>query len=229
MKLYHGTTEAVARAVIETGLVPRGKDGSQNWEHTVPSNPNCVYLTEVYAGYFALTAAKDVDDKWGIIEVDTDNLHGDLLCPDEDTLEQASRHDPDVSKDLKGLDMLERTLWFRERIQEYRHLWKASLEAMGTCAYYGTIGPEAISRIAIYDPKSNGQMTMNCMDPSITLMNFKFVSAKYRMMTRWLMGDEITAKEWIDESYSGHPYYEEENIAEWLADKDIKIVYKKGD
>lgn len=59
MRLYHGTTEAVARAALAQGLAPRALTRAKgNWDKH-PSNPHAVYLTTAYAGYFAACASDD--------------------------------------------------------------------------------------------------------------------------------------------------------------------------
>lgn len=67
--LYHGTSESAARRIVAEGIRPRGAGGTSNWLKTVESNPECVYLTDVYGPYFAAQAAKD-DERWAILEVD---------------------------------------------------------------------------------------------------------------------------------------------------------------
>lgn len=89
MKLYHGTTEAVARKALTEGLVPRGALGIEStWD--VESHPECIYLTNAYAGYFAANAT-ELGDRWGIVEIDSEALCERYLLPDEDFLEQATR------------------------------------------------------------------------------------------------------------------------------------------
>lgn len=90
MRLYHGTTEAVARAALAQGLAPRSLTQAKgNWDKH-PSNPHAVYLTTAYAGYFAACASDD-GNKWGLVEIETDLLDVARLVPDEDWLEQVSR------------------------------------------------------------------------------------------------------------------------------------------
>ena len=192
MLLYHGTNEAAARKALIHGIRPRGRTGKNQWKHTVGSNPSVVYLTETYAGYFAGNAARG-NQKWGIIEVDTDKLDLNLMRPDEDCLEQATRQQKDA---IPG-DMIQRTMAIRDRLDEFAHLWIKTLEMMGNCGYKGTIPVAAIRRIAIYDPKSNPMITLACSDPTITIMNHTFCRNKYLMLTRWLMGEKISVEEWL--------------------------------
>jgi hypothetical protein len=199
MKLYHGTSESRARKIMDEGLKPRGKSGKTNWKHTVESNPKAVYLTDTYPLYFAFTACGDSDERWAVIEVDTDLLDESKLHPDEDVLEQAGRnHDG-----LPGSwGMVRRTRWYRKQAIDNPN-WDKSLKFMGTCGYYGTIPPEAITRVVFFDPKKHDTgFVLSCIDASISLMNFKFCSKKYKGLLRWVMGEKVKPEEtgyWMED------------------------------
>ena len=164
-----------------------------------------MYLTRSYAPYFAFNATpadEGVDDsKWGIVEVDTDWLEEWNLVPDEDYLEQGSRNmqlppeDEIEYSDFAGLQlcetMEERTAWWRENLEGFAHLWEKSIEGLGNCAYMDSIPSVAINRVAIYDPKTNPEMTMLCLDPMITLMNYQICGNKYRGATDWFFGAKV--------------------------------------
>lgn len=197
MLLYHGTKASVARKALTEGLRPRSETGlPSHWEENkAPSNPDAIYLTVAYAGYFAHAADED-GEGWGIVEVDTDRLDASLFVPDEDFLEQATRNQEVPSDDpfwrdlAEATSMEERTAWYRENITLFAHLWGNSLEGLGNCAYQGSIPPEAITRVTVYDPKSNPTMTLAALDPLIIIINFRICGAKYKEITRWLAGYE---------------------------------------
>jgi len=198
MKLYHGTTEKVGRAALETGLLPRDLSGNAgNWDHTSPARPDLVYLTDTYAPYFALAATptgKVPNTKWAIIEVDVDLLKTFLFLPDEDFLEQATRgqdHPDDYfwGDLLEAESMAERTEFFRENLESFQHLWRDSVNFLGNCAYQDIIPPTAITRVAIYDPNSNPFITMTALDPSISTINHQICADKYRGLTSWFFGE----------------------------------------
>lgn len=194
MLLYHGTTASVARKAIKEGLKPRKHHGNTNWEHTTESHPDCIYLTTCYAGYYAACASGK--NQWGIIEVDTDHLDGKRLFPDEDYLEAVISHPKNASwKFLKGMESNERVAFFRDSLPAYSYLWEDSVKHLGNCCYQGTIPPEAITRVSTFDKKSNLNMAYMCLDPSITLLNFKICGEKYKAMSRWLSGYAVTAEE----------------------------------
>tara|TARA_B100000131_G_scaffold221323_1_gene212846 strand:- start:34014 stop:35486 length:1473 start_codon:yes stop_codon:yes gene_type:complete len=152
MKLYHGTTETIARKAMVEGIVPRGNSGATgNWEHSVPSGDDRVYMTAGYAPYFAGCVAED-GEKWGIVEIETSKIyrsftpvyeqnntnlvndlhgsgHGVRLLPDEDFLEQMMRqYSPEKlveisleSGDRRLLDMFDGFPW--ESGMEERTIW----------------------------------------------------------------------------------------------------------
>lgn len=193
MLLYHGTSESVARRALKEGLRPRSDTGVPSlWERTVPSNPNVVYLTSSYPGYFAGHAAKD-GERWAIIEVDIDELDEMDLHPDEDALEQGSRQQGETGFDeldaLPRSAMKERTLWFRDNIDLFQDLWERSLEGLGTVGHYGAIPPKAILRVSFYDPKSSPAVTLAAVDTMVSLVNHKFLADRHSRMVSVLMGD----------------------------------------
>jgi hypothetical protein len=185
MKLYHGTCLSNLRGIQTNGIKPRGRRRG-NWKEA-PSHPEGVYLSDSYAPYFAMAAARK--GRGAVIEVDTEKMIASFLLPDEDFLEQASRQFPDFDPP-PGLSMLERTAWFRERLWMYWDLWRTSLEMLGTCVYMATIPPAAITRVATFDLKKDPQL-MFVFDPTITLLNYKICGESYKGLTAHLFGDPI--------------------------------------
>lgn len=197
MKLYHGTTEAVARAAFKNGLQPRAHTGADsNWKDN-PSSPDLVYLTTAYAPYFAMAACEN-GESWGIVEVDTTDLETARFQPDEDFIEQASRGNELIP--VSGI--VERTAWVRYRLDNFAHHWRDSIEGLGNCAYAGEVPGIAVTRVAIFDPSSNQMVTTVAKDPTITLLNYAIMGGKYRALSRWFMGEDITPND-IGESITG--------------------------
>jgi hypothetical protein len=195
MKLYHGTSEKAARVALKEGILPRGLQGTNSTWDNCPSHPDCVYLTTAYAAYFAMNATSG-NERWGIIEIDTDQLSpprgGSVLIPDEDFLEQVTRGSKSLTDwGLPAEGMKLRTKWFRDHLLSFAHLWEESIKHLGNCALFGQVPPEAITRVAFYDPSSNPGMTMLAADPMISLMNYRICGPKYRALVQWLMGDEV--------------------------------------
>ena len=208
MFLYHGTNEKAARLALKDGLKPRKLTGKSNWKHSLESRSDTVYLTSAYAPYFALQAT-DEDEKWGIVEIDVDLLDEKRLRPDEDAVEQTTRgikdfgpiEDPQVRSILAKMpltDMRARTEYVRANLDRLHNLWRASLKWLGNCSYKGTVPAKAISRVSIFDPKSNPYVVLTASDPTITVANFKMLADRYEALTRWFF-DPITADELLGE------------------------------
>lgn len=189
MKLYHGTNGRRIPEILQHGIQPRGKKRG-NWQRTVTSNPNAVYLTDAYALYFAMVAS-DNDLQLGVIEVETDRMEEVLFLPDEDFLEQATRK---FEGNTKGRTMKQRTLWYRRHAWEYQSKWELSLKHMGTCCYYDTILPRQITKAVVIDGKKRNDILAEVLDPTVTLLHYKFLGERYRSIVRWLVGQEVDMK-----------------------------------
>lgn len=196
--IYHGTGAGAVEDILESGLKPRTATDKSNWgESEVPSIENHVYLTTLYAGYFAM-AATDSDEPWAIVEVDMNRLDSEDLYPDEDFIEQA---------DTMGIDslvpsgsLIERTRYARENIESYQAYWKDSLELLGSVSHRGVVPPRAISRISVVtDP---GPLALQ-IDPTISIQNASVAGSRYEMFTRLMMGEEVTPEEYAQAQIPG--------------------------
>jgi len=192
VKLYHGTSEPIARLILEQGLRPRSLTGVPgNWTHTVDSSPDCVYFSVAYAPYFAAIASNE-DERWAIVEVETDRLEPSLMRPDEDFLEQATRGEglkllpSDIQRCLRKLKTVkDRTLWFRENLCLFAPSWSQSIEGLGNAAYEGVVPPSAITRVAFFDQDSNPMIAMDACDPVVGMLAFKVMGQKHCAVTKW--------------------------------------------
>ncbi len=202
MKLYHGTSEAAAEAIWSDGFKPRGRRGG-NWRHSVESHPDGVYFTNAYALYFAMAAVDDPRLKTGedgvraaVIEIDTDLLRDTaMLVPDEDCLEQVNRGrtGDSLPAGYHKWTMKKRTIYWRKKMDGFcfSDAWKASLDALGNCCHLGPVPAGAISRVAFVDLKKASDACMMALDPTISLMNYRFVGKRYRALTKWIFGDPL--------------------------------------
>ena len=191
MKLYHGTTARNLKAIRNHGLRTRASSGkATNWGSN-PSHLRAIYLTNAYAGFYANAACKG-NDKWAILEIDTEKLFPFCFGPDEDFIEQAGR-----GKDGIPGDMYERTKRISAVLEEdYSGPIESpavalSLKHLGNCTYFGNIQPGAITRIALIDPKKAQEFTFRAFDPTITLMNYAICGPGYRNLMRWLFEKEL--------------------------------------
>jgi hypothetical protein len=191
VKLYHGTSESRARRIMLEGIKPRGKCGETNWKHTLESNPKAVYLTDAYPLYFAAQST-NAGERWAVIEVETDLLDDSRLHPDEDVLEQAFRKSDELPR---SWSMYQRGRWYRKQAIRNPN-WEARLKDMGTCAYYGTIPPTAITRVVMVDTKKiHPGFLLRLIDCTITLGNYFLSGEEYRAITQWVMGAEKTPRD----------------------------------
>ena len=204
-KLYHGTNGRWLDNIMKNGIEPRGsRRARDNWKHVAHrSNPKCVYLTDSYAPYFAFNASRGSDPQCAVVEVDADLLDPACLFPDEDFLEQASRHVPDP---VQGT-MSQRILHYRARQFEYdgqchsssgeeTAWWQASLKHLGTCCHRGVIPASAITRAVIW-PHEPNIMMMLVWDPTISVINQKVCGDRYRALTAKLMAGDFTDQKLI--------------------------------
>ncbi len=197
MKLYHGTTEAIARLSLKDGLKPRSVTKKSNWKHSVESNPALVYLTNTYAPYYAMCSLDNYKNGSGIgiVEIDTDYLDEDNFRPDEDFIEQASAKDERFP--VQG-SMEKRTKWINRHIDEFSHHWEKSITYLGNCAYKGAIPKQAITRVSIAKVRKCKTMIGQAMNPCIVLANFQFCSKQYQTILKWFMGEKVSVDEWFN-------------------------------
>jgi hypothetical protein len=134
--LYHGTTELLATKILQEGITPRGNRAPSH--PTLPSHPECVYLTDAYALSYIIdsfNATNYTESRGAVIEVDFDKLARNNLLPDEDAVD-ASGNPGVIDK------MVEDEQAFATNI-----LWRSLLQH-GTVAHRGAIPVSAISRVA---------------------------------------------------------------------------------
>lgn len=194
LKLYHGTTATVAKLALKTGLLPRAmlKTKPQgNWDNGLESHPDYVYLTDVYAVFFASQAAGF--RKWGIVELDCDVLQEANIYPDEDYLvERLMSQGPWDKAKARQLNKK-----VRASIESFKDEWSNSLRGLGTIAHRGPIPKEAITRIVLFKPRSNIQIAGCCLSQSVTIGNHSVAAGRHRTLTEWFLGKNCTAMEWL--------------------------------
>jgi len=179
MKLYHGTSSRHLGSVLKEGLKPRGRKKG-NWK-SFPSRKDMVYLTNAYAPFFAIQGSKG-KEKALVLEIDTDLLDFDRLYPDEDFIAQALAY-----QTKRPLDEVHEEV--KKELEGYQHLAMDSLERLGNCSHKGGVPASAISRYCLIDCVERADIGMMSMDPSISIMNYKFCGSKYRSVISWLFGD----------------------------------------
>jgi hypothetical protein len=167
-RLYHGTTETVARLIINGGtLQPRGTERESLYP-PVPSRCDCVYLTDLYGVKYALDAVGGELKQRGIsewalagavVEVDMDRLCYSNLVPDEDFMAKVHmmRHRLAGDNDFQRLTQV----YAREDANRLKPAATECLRCYGTVAYHGEIPRSAITRIAIISAPALAALRMN--------------------------------------------------------------------
>lgn len=217
MFLYHGTTALHLDAILERGILPRSETNNSNWD--CESGADRVYLTNLYAPYFAIQACNDkLEVPVGaqniplVIEIDTRYLQERNLVCDEDYMEQAVRYADAYasfgpffrSKSMEG-----RTEYFRDNVKDLERRFEAfnykrSLERLGTCAHIGRIPFKAISKIVTLDPKQSAALLYMFLQPSISIRNNELSGKRYRYWTARIFDRQPAAEDHPLE-YEGFP------------------------
>ncbi len=60
-------------------------------------------------------------------------------------------------------------------------------------------------------------MAMAALDPSISVLNWRLCAGKYRLLTRWYMGDEVTIDDWLGVDVAMRSLLSEEHISQVTA------------
>jgi hypothetical protein len=206
LSLYCGTTERIAKQAPVAAL-------------SVANSP--VYLTDVYPGLLAFFASTSANERFGILEVDTSVLDSSNFLPCEWYLEQISRQRAKTERELhKRLEM------YRKNLEKYDAKWKDSLQKIGICVYDGYIPKKAIRKITIYDPASNPTITQAIVSCRISLSDYKKHFARYKALTRWLVGESVSVDDWLGDDVLTVSKEEKELLAEQLQNKaGLDIFY----
>lgn len=227
--LYHGTTDKHLASVLACGLLTRESTRESNWE-TYPSRPDCVYLTDAYAPYFAWSAVEVRDsEKALIIEVDPSVLDREDFFPDEDFIAQAI-----AKQEKKSIDDVHAEV--RDTLELYRHHAWDSLTHLGNICHQGAVPTSAITRYATIDLDKQRDLAWACMDPSISLINYRICGGKYRSIISWIFGDRpdfevgggLTNEKYVEMREKMQPGYAD-GLAKLFANRDgIDVVVTNG-
>lgn len=226
-KLYHGTTELVAKASCGMkGFSPydSGFNSSGIPKTIYASSGNAICLTDTYAGLMSFDTSNP-RDRWGIIEIDVAYLSQYAISPHEIFLMEKGK-----TKLTSEDDRLKKTIQLRSSLLGNRKLWRESLESCGFCVYDEHIPLEGITKVSIYDPASNPIMTKAMTS---VLGGGKFHKSnqhRHKMLTRWLMGENITPEDWVGtEELETMKFADKDRIAQFLRNKHgLDIFYTGG-
>lgn len=187
IKLYHGTNSENLKGILKEGIKPRNKKTKGNWEK-IPSREGFVYLSDTYAGYYAVCSIKNKVLKPILIEVE---VEAEKLYPDEDFIGQIL-----IRKSGKNIFDITNSV----DIENYKDLWKESLEKLGNASFKGTIPVKNIRRVK----EIPSSLYLYFLDPSISLLNHYYCGQKYKELIKFVMGDikEDPLKKEIENFYS---------------------------
>lgn len=177
MKVYHGTSFDKFTEITINGLMPR-EDRATNWPDN-PSMSDMVYLTTAYPFYFAHCASCEDGSKAVVIEIDVSHLPYQNFYPDEDFIFQAI-----PKKERPDLQLI------RDHIEDYKRFFQKSIDHMGNFCYMGTIPRQAMTRAVSVDFKKRGELLMEVMDPTISILNYRLIGDKYIDLVAWFFGDK---------------------------------------
>lgn len=202
MLLFHGTTAAVLDRIKREGIMPRAKaKAKQNWNGTVPSNKDAVYLTTAYPWHFAAVASEQKGIGL-ILEINRNYLMPWKLCPDEDFMEQGSRGcgPTKTAPNLAPVEwsMKKRTMHYRKIARFNAPLADESLGHMGTCAYYGTIPFLAVTRYVLIEwAKLHFEMRLRAVDSMVSIMNYRILKSRHEAFCRWFFNDPVKPEDML--------------------------------
>jgi hypothetical protein len=194
-RLYHGTTEHIAKSSPTKGLfrydVPLIDNGKPR--AIGASTPDGICLTDVYAGFMAFDTSM-VKERWGLIEIDPDQLEDKHFVPHElFLLEKSKKKIDNIADHVKAI------VDYRAKLSAHHKVWKESLGSLGLCVYQGDIPAKAITKITIYDWKTNWFATREVFNASINSKHHKMQQNRHKLLTRWLMCEAIDPSEWVPE------------------------------
>lgn len=203
-KIYHGTSESIAKLACVKGLHSCEKSG-------VWSVDPGICLTTAYPGLMAFNCSF-YKEKWGLIEIDHSTLHSSCFSPHDVFLLEKSR---------KGMNDEKLSVTKMKNQKK----WKESLEKTGLCIYNESIPLSSITRVSIYDPQSNLPMTKIALN--VILGGGRFHERnidRHQMLVRWMMGENVTFEEWVGKSKV--PHSEKDRISQMLHNKyGLDIFY----
>ena len=143
--LYHGTDIETAKKISKSGLKP----SKSHWDNC-PSHDDHVYLTDTFPIRFGISKTAMTSDDEQKISVVRINVSEDNLYPDEDFLGQIPKqlyNQMGLDEKIADMELIEKTIYYRDNIEKYKHLWKNSLQMLGTCSHKGKIKTKHLTDI----------------------------------------------------------------------------------
>jgi hypothetical protein len=175
--LYFGTTEKVAKEAPVKGIEPP------------------VVLSDVYPGFFAFWASMDSNQRWGIVEVDVENLMPDSIAPFHGYIEKLGRR-----KQLTTEQILERRDKYLASVVTQKEKWKKSLDCCGVVLYLLKVPPHAVTKVTTFDAFRKGankfvvEGSIRCNPWEVSPPEHKDAYAYNLALTQWLACEEVSTR-----------------------------------
>jgi hypothetical protein len=116
---------------------------------------------------------------------------------------------------------------YRAKLAINHKLWKDSLSSLGLCVYLGNIPTKAITKISIYDWKSNWFAAREVFNVNIASKSHKMQIDRHKLLTRWLMCEAIDPSEWVEDYHKMKPV-DREPISSGVINKSgLDIFYQQ--
>lgn len=200
MKLYHGTSEIVARTILSSGIRPLVAN-TKPTRHFIfhASSQNHIYLTDSNAPFYSYLVTPKKNSFMAVIEIDVKQLDQSCLTFDELTWEHLGRGVDRLWPPCSPFNAIReyRLNWYKRRMQDksvqqmYGDSWRHSLSVFGSCAYYGRIEVSAITRILFWERSDNPALHL-FFPPITSLLQYEMAGSGMRAAMQHLFGDEIT-------------------------------------
>jgi hypothetical protein len=222
-RLYHGTTEAIAKSAPVKGLQPYEVSPLDNGKPRAicASTMSGVSLTDAYAGVMAFDTCS-IRDRWGLIEINPDELDEKLIVPHElFLLEKSKKKIETLTEQQKAIND------YRTKLGNHHKSWKESLTSLGLCVYQGTIPISAITKITIYDWRSNWFVTREVFNCNLASKCHKMQVERHRLMTRWLMCEAVMPEDWVSDYKALKPADREPISAGVINKSGLDIYYQQ--
>ncbi len=182
--IFHGTDANNIEDILKNGIRPWNEFREQtNWTE-IPTHKDMVYLSDVYALYYAEAATNETNDI-ALFEIDETKLDQQSIFPDEDFIAQVFLDAKNIGEEIPLVfSACDSIIKITELIEprDYRPMTTACRLNYGNLAYNGTIPPSAITRYRRYSFEAHDMLYFIVSDPCVSPMNFRLVGERYRSL-----------------------------------------------
>lgn len=173
--LYHGTSLSNFQKIKEQGIKPRGSKKS-NWSGIGISRPDLVYLTNCYAGYYAVASIKKNKDQAVILKIKVDPNKTKLYLDEEFLYHILEFNKVDSHEKAKYLYS---TINPKDLNPLIKKSFKREVTWVDGLNFMGTVSCDFISKEDIMGYSILDESKYSFCDPSINPLNYKIMSGEY--------------------------------------------------